>query len=271
MQEYITGRIKLSTCDASSKAIKEGKKSDAKQLSFVNEGGEIIVDAVPPAIGVRCGSAVLGFFRGESTTIQRVKWPNKAKKCTLDEVMEVNGISKADDTLVFKNDCTFCSTTVKVDTKEFGLPQTRQRTYMFVWRPENDRADDDLGKYFVKIVDHLKSHVRHSLDAFMLDDNHDVIRVFREALNGPPGRQSKRQCFLEPDFWSSKDANLEHNTNTRKALGLEDKARFFTNWGPFGKKQVPPTCWLEYLNCNHARIIDMIDILNASSVRDAER
>ena len=47
-------------------------------------------------------------------------------------------------------------------------------------------------------------------------------------------------------------------------------ARPQTNWGPNGKKQVPPHYWLEYLNCENQRILDMIDILHISAARDAE-
>lgn len=38
----------------------------------------------------------------------------------------------------------------------------------------------------------------------------------------------------------------------------------------FGKKQVPPRFWLPWLNCNDLRKVDLVDILYASSVRDAE-
>lgn len=47
-------------------------------------------------------------------------------------------------------------------------------------------------------------------------------------------------------------------------------ARFTTCWGAHGKKQVPPHFWLEYMNCNNQRILDLIDILHASAARDAE-
>ena len=48
---------------------------------------------------------------------------------------------------------------------------------------------------------HLEAPVRHSLEAFILQADHEIIRVFREALSGPAGRTSKRAAFLEPDFW----------------------------------------------------------------------
>jgi len=219
--------------------------------------------------GVRCGSVVKGYLRRNSSEVNSIKWPSSKKKvCSLSELMRANGISKADDTLVFETGCTYCTRTAKVDTKDFGLPQTRNRTYMFVWKSED--VFDDLGEYWAAIVNHLKSPVRHSLDAFTLDVDHEVIRVFREALNGPPGRQTMRSVFLEPDFWSSASANLPHNVHTRAALGLKDDSRWLMNWNAHGRKQVPPTFWLEYLNCNQQRVIDFLDILYASGIRDAE-
>lgn len=223
---------------------------------------------------MKCGAVVRGFLKKDSTEVCPIKWPSgvkKSKSCSLSDLINANAISKADDTLVFKTDSTYCTQTAKVDTKDFGLPQTRNRTYMFVWKVEgDDDIYDDLGDYWDAVVNHLKSPVRHALDAFILDVDHEVIRVFREALNGPPGRISKRGCFLEPDFWTSSSANLPHNTYTRAALGVEDRARWLTEWSAYGGKQVPPTFWLEYLNCMEQRRVDFLCILYASGLRDAE-
>ncbi len=72
---------------------------------------------------------------------------------------------------------------------------------MFVWQPDDDNVNDDLGYYWKEIVQFLQSPVRHSLESFILQDDHDIIRVFREALRGPPGRQTARGNTHEPDFW----------------------------------------------------------------------
>lgn len=103
-----------------------------------------------------------------------------------------------------------------------------------------------------------------------MNDDHEIIRRFREALNGPAGRRTRSSCMQEVDFWASTNANLPHNKNSRAALGLKDRARYLTNWGPYGKKQIPPHYWLEFINCCNQRQIDMLDILHASALRDAE-
>lgn len=75
---------------------------------------------------------------------------------------------------------------------------------------------------------------------------------------------------MEPDFWSSTSGDLPHSKQARAKLGIEDRARPITNWGPYGKKQVPPHYWLEYMNCLNHRQLDFLDILHASAARDAE-
>lgn len=198
MQEYITGRVKLSEC-SSDKAISENKDK-GKDLTFVlDEDKNIVVDRVPAVYGVRAGAVVKGFLRPGESDVNSVKM--KGKTCTLTELMKANKISKENDTLVFETECTYCTQIVKVDTKQFGLPQTRERMYMFVWQPDDGDVNDDLGVYWKTIVEHLKSPVRHSLQSFILQDDHDTIRVFREALRGPPGRQTARAVMQEPDFW----------------------------------------------------------------------
>ena len=274
MKEYITGRVKLSNCD-DKKAVKMDAKDKKKDLIFcLDEDNNIVVDQVPSVYGVRCRSKVKGFLSPSSSKLRPIVWPGTSKgknaTCTLTELMSKNKISKKTDTLVFDTPCTYCTHTVKVDTKEYGLPQTRMRTYMFVWKPENDNIDDDLGEYWEAIVKFVRSPVRHSLESFILEVDHDVIRVFREALNGPAGRQTKRGHFMEPDFWTSAKADLRHNKIARERLGFEDMTRTLTKWGPFGAKQVPPHYWLEYLNLIDQREIDLLEILHASAVRDAE-
>lgn len=275
MKEYITGRVKLSECD-NKKAVKVDAKDKKKDLIFcLNEDGNIIVDQVPSVYGVRCQSEVEGFLTEKKPhDVQAIVWPHSTKKknatCTLTELMKKNCILKKQDTLVFKTPCIYCAHTVKVDTKEYGLPQTRMRTYMFVWKPVDNNIHDDLGEYWEAIIKFVRSPVRHSLESFILEVDHDVIRVFREALNGPAGRQTKRGLFLEPDFWTSANANLRHNKIAREKLGFDDMSRSLTKWGPFGAKKVPPHYWLEYANMLSQREIDLLEILHASSVRDAE-
>ena len=107
MQEYITGRVKLSECD-SSKAIKE-IKDKGKELTFIlDEDGDIVVDRVPAVYGVRCGTVVSGFVRPGSSKMNKVHWPAQSQKkpCTLSDLIKANKISRKEDTMVFQTECT---------------------------------------------------------------------------------------------------------------------------------------------------------------------
>jgi len=46
-----------------------------------------------------------------------------------------------------------------------------------VWKPDHGNVDDDLGDYWHAIVRHLEALVRHSLEAFMFQVDHDIIHV----------------------------------------------------------------------------------------------
>lgn len=153
MSEYITGRIKLSSCDEKKQITNIVKHKSIKELIFAfdEELDAIVVDKVPGFYGVRVGSPVKGFLQEGSNELKTIVWPkvvSKQNKCTLNELMKQNGIKKASDTLVLETPCTYCTHTVKVDTKDYGLPQTRNRTYMLVWQPDDDDVYDDLGFYW---------------------------------------------------------------------------------------------------------------------------
>jgi len=132
MSEYITGRIKLSTVGEKDKIKKTGGASKGKSghLEFVRKDGGIVVDNVPAEYGVRCGATVSGYTKGGSSVTHEMKWPNKSKKsCTLDELIKHNGIDRKTALLILESDVVYCTKYVKVDTKKFGLPQTRQRKF----------------------------------------------------------------------------------------------------------------------------------------------
>lgn len=152
----------MSECDKKDQ-IKD-VKDKAKDLEFVKEkDGSIIVDRVPGVYGVRAGAKVIGFLQPQSSKIKEITWPKNrksAKMCTLQELMKHNDISKANDTLVLDTPVTYCTHFVKVDTKTFGLPQTRNRGYLFVWKPENGNVNDDL----VSLCPAIKSLTRRVLN-----------------------------------------------------------------------------------------------------------
>jgi hypothetical protein len=81
-----------------------------------------------------------------------------------------------------------------------------------------------LGESFEELLDHLKTPLLHSLEAFLLPDTHDRIRCFREALRSGPGLMVKRDRAKEPDFWDWPASKVKDMT----LVSFELQNHFFT-------------------------------------------
>jgi len=277
MREYIQGRLKLSERN-SIKNITEIKKEQAdadNELTFsVDEDGRYVVEAVPRQVGVKAGCIVQGFVRGDDdpSNVQPMKSSKKSdigKIVTLGQLAEKHGIELDEDILVMEKQARYCTHLIRLDTKHYGLPQTRNRQYLFVWR--SDDPSDNLGEYFQLIMDHLKTPLLHSMEAFLLPPTHDRIRCFREALRSGPGLMVAKERAKELDFFDwelSSVKDLAHHLNYRKKMGIDERARFLTQWNTRGRKQVAPGLWPELVAMWNMRRCDLIECFSASAVRD---
>ena len=281
MSEYITGRVPAYLDPKSIKKLRAknpARNSDrvsSRDIKFeISDDGEsYVAEDVGGFYGVRPGAIIDGIFRCKTKKLEKIK-PSKKKILLSQVIKEYNLVVKSEaetDILIFKKPCTYCTVAVKVDTKDFGLPQTRNRTYMFVYKVEDGKFDDDMGEYFTRLVEHLKSPVKHSLEAFILDEDHEVVRVFREALNAGPGRHTALMTSLEGNFWeNTNNKDLAHNKSYRLKSDMKEMSRFTTNWGSNGSFRAPPHSWHEYLSICSGRVKDMIDCLTMATMRDAE-
>lgn len=276
MEEYIRGRVQLVNRNNQKSIIGKNSKSKAeKDLQFsIGSDGRYVVEAVPQQVGIRAGSIVEGFVRGgDDANNVRPLMGTKSKSpgvITLDQLAKEHKINLDKDTLVLEKKTKYCTRLFsKCDTKEYGLPQTRQRKYLFIWR--SDDPNDDLGDYFVEIMNHLKTPVLYSMEAFLLPDTHDRIRCFREALRSGPGLMVARERAKALDFWDweqSRIKDLASHLAVRKLLGLAEKSRWITNWNTRGRKTVAPGLWPELAAMWNHRRCDLIDCFAAAAARD---
>ena len=276
MEEYIRGRVQLVNRNNQKSIIGKNSKSKAeKDLQFsVQSDGRYVVEAVPQQVGIRAGSIVEGFVRGgdDANNVRPLvgKQSKTAGMITLDQLAREHKINLDKDTLVLEKKAKYCTRLFsKCDTKEYGLPQTRQRKYLFIWR--SDDPNDDLGDYFVEIMNHLKTPVLYSMEAFLLPDTHDRIRCFREALRSGPGLMVARERAKALDFWDwelSRVKDLASHLAVRKLLGLAERSRWITNWNTRGRKKVAPGLWPELSAMWNHRRCDLIDCFAASAARD---
>mmetsp|Transcript_18227 Transcript_18227/g.26821 ORF Transcript_18227/g.26821 Transcript_18227/m.26821 type:complete len:2370 (-) Transcript_18227:73-7182(-) len=277
MQEYITGRLDLSERN-NTKAIKSSKdKADAdNDLKFsIDDEGRYVAEEIPRQVGIRAGSIVEGFVKEGQSARNVVTIKSKSKKSgnkfvTLGQMAKEHKINLNTDTLVMRKKARYCTHLCRVDTKNFGLPQTRNRKYLFIWR--SDDPEDDLGEYYEKILDHLKTPLLFSMDAFLLPPTHDRIRCFREALRSGPGLMVARERAKEIDFWdweASHVRDMPLHLSFREKNGIEENMRWLTGWGTRGRKEVAPGVWPELVDMWNMRRCDMIDCFAGAAIRDA--
>ena len=207
MASYIEGRINLSERNKDKGITAKGnarkKDADTDLIFSVLENGQYEVHKVPPQIGVKGGAIVEGFVKeghasGDVEPLVAID-QQAGTLVTLGQLARRHGINLDGDILVVEKKARYCTHLVTADTKDYGLPQTRRRKYLFIWRCDN--PDDDLGVYFEEIFDHLKTPLKHSVEAFLLPDTHDRLRSFREALRSGPGLMVAKERAKENDFW----------------------------------------------------------------------
>eukprot|EP00584_Thalassiosira_punctigera_P025640 CAMPEP_0172555300 /NCGR_PEP_ID=MMETSP1067-20121228/58342_1 /TAXON_ID=265564 ORGANISM="Thalassiosira punctigera, Strain Tpunct2005C2" /NCGR_SAMPLE_ID=MMETSP1067 /ASSEMBLY_ACC=CAM_ASM_000444 /LENGTH=2498 /DNA_ID=CAMNT_0013343815 /DNA_START=188 /DNA_END=7684 /DNA_ORIENTATION=+ len=276
MQEYIEGRLNLSERN-SIKNITEIKKHQAdadNQLKFsIDDDGRYVVEEVPRQVGACAGCVVQGFVRGDDdpNEVQPLKASAKksGKVVTLGQLAKEHSIELDEDILVMEKKARYCTHLIRLDTKLYGLPQTRNRQYLFVWR--SDDPADNLGDYFQLLMDHLKTPLLHSMEAFMLPPTHDRLRCFREALRSGPGLMVAKERAKELDFFDwelSGVKDLAHHINYRKKHGIEERSRWMTQWDTRGRKKIAPGLWPELVAMWNMRRCDLIECFSASVVRD---
>jgi hypothetical protein len=90
-----------------------------------------VAEEVPRQVGIRAGSIVQGFVRGgqDASNVQPLVSDDRNVKglITLGQMARKHGINLRADTLVMEKQARYCTKLVKLDTKDYGLPQTRNR------------------------------------------------------------------------------------------------------------------------------------------------
>ena len=154
---------------------------------------------------------------------------------------------------------------IKVDTKDFGLPQTA-RYYMFCWRTDTSptsASHREIGERWVELVEAMHAPMVHPVADFLLRDDHDVVRRFRDMCQG---RIGENFAFLKGkgDFYADTTLkqvkgqpkgvkawqtsfDLEVNMAFKEGAGIPIMHRPYTNWGPNGYKLRSPAEWTEYI------------------------
>lgn len=181
------------------------------------------------------------------------------------------------DTLAFELPVEYHCKLLDMDAKEFGLPQTRTRNYMLIWRPELYPTGVDVAQMWTDLVDHLRCPLKFPIDSFLLSDESDRVHRFRDALQGPLGRltalskqsgdwwdqttsASNKDTGKHVAFRSCEGADYKATNKNNLSSPADLLARPWTGWGP--NSQLSLSChdwWPEYLSVLAQRELDLID------------
>ena len=206
MVEYVEGRITLSTC-GDKKGVKPMSASEKKVKDLelvIDKDGNFVSDAIPLNIGVKTGQIVEGvirysdgkqvveplnlkLFQEKNKSKLRLRDDKKTNYVTLADIIAAFGLSNRkdeSDILVFATPVNYVARVVKVDTKNYGLPHTRNRGYMVIFK--SDDHQDNLPLFVEAIVRYMELPLKHSLDSFLVGPDHPVMLSHR-------GERTKRQ------------------------------------------------------------------------------
>jgi hypothetical protein len=102
----------------------------------VNSNCRYEATRVPHQVGMNAGSIVEGFTRkgADSSNVKPLIADRSmiGKEVTLAQLAKTHKINLEGDTLVLEKKARYCTYLVKLDTKDYGLPQTRNRKVRFL-------------------------------------------------------------------------------------------------------------------------------------------
>jgi hypothetical protein len=105
--------------------------ADADLIFRINDDGRYEAKSIPPQVGMKAGDVVEGFVRGRSSSSDVIPLlPGErsvGKDLNLGQLAKKHKINLNEDTLVLEKKARYCTHLCKIDTKLYGLPQTRQR------------------------------------------------------------------------------------------------------------------------------------------------
>ena len=102
----------------------------------------------------------------------------------------------------------------KLDAKDYGLPQTRNRKYLFGYRIDDERLQEDEDgerncERYEEALRLLKTpEPLFSFYDFTLKAHNPAICRLRDALRGPQGEIAERWFFIDDDFANCMDRDV---------------------------------------------------------------
>lgn len=181
-----------------------------------------------------------------------VKWIRRAQP----QIILLENVSGApwDQKVRLLSEIGYAATFTRIDTKQYYIPQTRQRGYLFAVRSSKKQSDPRPTKW-MNLVKALKRPASAPLDAFMLpNDDPRVLRgrakLTAESLNASGENRAGRTD------WTKCETRHQRCRSTEQ---LGDQ-RPLTEWSETTAVTMPGFAWNDWTGAQVNRIHDLMDI-----------
>ncbi|CAD0018753.1 unnamed protein product [Aureobasidium pullulans] len=198
--------------------------------------------------------------RGESgdTFTAVLKYAEKYRPAML--VLENVFGAPWDDMLARYEAIGYLSAGVLVDTKNFYLPQTRQRGYMVCYdkerihasEAENQPMEELMKTTFYERMQDFRRHASSPVSEFLLSNDDAIVIRSKQRM----ARQSALDSTLRDVDWAK--CEIRH-IKYRKTMNL-GIARPLTEWQESGTLVLPENCDLDWFRKQVERVWDFIDM-----------
>ena len=219
--------------------------------------------------------------KGESgaTFYGMLRWIEKAEPPIV-IIENVYGAPWNDKVALFE-ELGYSATFVRLDTKDYYIPHTRQRGYLFAVRNQNGSSnttksktkgqqrhqteEDPRPSEWADMVTALKRPASASVDDFMLPNDDPRVLRGRARLTAEGTASSDNGSSSGGDMSSSRAGRVDwtkcetRHLTSRSLEELGDK-RPLTGWSDSGRTTLPSFCWNEWCNVQVHRIHDLMDI-----------
>ena len=147
---------------------------------------------------------------------------------------------------------------LRVDTKQYYIPQTRTRGYLFAINRASCKKQGcnakTIANEWVNMIKSMKRPASAALDGFMLPNDDPRVLRGRAQLSAASASSSKDDNNRVD--WTRCEAR---HLFARSDENLGDK-RPFTGWSESGNTTLPDFAWNEWANAQVHRIHDLMDI-----------
>lgn len=150
---------------------------------------------------------------------------------------------------------------VKVDTKQYYIPHTRQRGYMLcIDRKRLQRSSDSVLEWG-KLMATLQRPASSPVEAFLLPEDDTRVHLAREEMIKSANGEEKSGRDVDWTLCQGRHQNYraEHHLGTKKPL---------TRWQQGGSSSFPDYAWIDWNKAQTDRVKDTCDL---SYLRSAKR